>query len=106
MIEIVVPIAVALITSGLTLVGVIITNRRSNADMMAQIRRDSEVQDTKLQGRIDVIDEKITALSDRVERHNKVIERTYALESRMSVAEEKLSDAHHRINELRDRPQP
>ena len=106
MIEIVVPIAVALITSGLTLVGVIITNRRNNADMMDQIRRDSEVQDTKLQGRIDVIDEKITALSDRVERHNQVVERTYALENRMGVAEEKLSDAHHRINELRDRPQP
>lgn len=101
---IIVPIAVALITSGLTLVGVIITNRRSNADMMAQIRRDSEVQDTKLQGRIDVIDEKITALSDRVERHNQVIDRTYALENRMGVAEERISDANHRINELRDRP--
>ena len=104
MIEIVVPIAVALITSGLTLVGVIITNKRNNADMMAQIRRDSEVQDTKLQGRIDVIDEKITALSDRVERHNQVVDRTYALENRMGVAEERISDANHRINELRDRP--
>lgn len=104
MIEIVVPIAVALITSGLTLVGVIITNRRNNADMMDQIRRDSEVQDTKLQGRIDVIGEKITALSERVERHNQVVERTYALENRMGVVEERISDANHRINEMRDRP--
>ena len=44
MIEIIVPIAVALITSGLTLVGVIYTNRKSNADMMAQLAADRFLQ--------------------------------------------------------------
>ena len=101
MIEIIVPIAVALITSGLTLVGVIYTNRKSNADMMAQIRQDSEVQDTKLQGRIDVIQQEIKDLTRQVEKHNQVVERTYALENRMAVAEERINDAHHRINEVR-----
>ena len=104
MIEVLGPIAVALITSGLTLVGVVLTNRKSNADMMAQIRQDSEVQDTKLQGKIDVLQQEIKDLTRQVERHNQVIDRTYALENRMGVAEERISDANHRINELRDRP--
>jgi hypothetical protein len=85
-----VPIIVALITSGLTLVGVIIANRRSNADMVEQIRRDSEVQDVKLQGRIDVIHQTISDLTKQVEKHNQVIERTYGLERRMSLAEERI----------------
>ena len=97
-----VPIIVALITSGLTLVGVIYTNRRDNADMLAKIRQDSEVQDTKLNGRIDVIQQEIKDLTRQVEKHNQVIERTYRLEERMSVAEERISDANHRINEVRD----
>lgn len=95
-------IIVALITGGITLIGIIV----SHFGTIAQMEKKSELSDEAIKGQINVIDEKISALSDRVERHNKVIERTYALESRMSVAEEKLSDAHHRINELRDRPQP
>lgn len=101
--EIWVPIIVAIITSVLTLIGVIYTNRKDNADMLAKIRQDSEVQDTKLNGRIDVITQEIKDLTRQVEKHNQVIERTYALENRMGVAEERISDANHRINELRDR---
>lgn len=101
MIEIIVPIAVALITSGLTLVGVIFTNRKSNADMMAQIRRDSEVQDTKLQGKIDVIQQEIKDLTKTVEKHNNIIERTYELERKMGVAEERIIEAQNRIKELK-----
>ena len=102
MIEVLVPIAVALITGGLALIGTIVVNRKDNAEMLAQIRRDSEVQDAKLQGRIDVIQQEIKDLTKQVERHNQVVERTYGLERRMDVAEERISDANHRINELRD----
>ena len=101
--EIWVPIIVAIITSVLTLIGVVYTNRKDNADMLAKIRQDSEVQDTKLNGRIDVISQEIKDLTKQVEKHNQVIERTYALENRMGVAEERISDTNHRINELRDR---
>jgi predicted nucleic acid-binding Zn-ribbon protein len=95
-------IIVALITGGITLIGIIV----SHFGTISQMEKKSELSDEAIKGQINVIDEKISALSDRVERHNKVIERTYALENRMGVAEERISDANHRINELRDRPQP
>ncbi|MBR0463461.1 MAG: hypothetical protein IJJ23_03655 [Clostridia bacterium] len=93
-------IIVALITGGITLVGII----ASHIGTIAQMEKKSELSDEKIQGQINVIDQKISALSERVERHNQVIERTYALENRMGIAEERISDAHHRINDLKDKP--
>jgi hypothetical protein len=90
-------IIVALISGGITLVGII----ASHFSTLTQIEKKSELSDEKIQGQINVIDSKISALSERVERHNKVVERTYGLEQRMAVAEERISDAHHRINEVR-----
>lgn len=90
-------IIVALISGGITLIGII----ASHFGTITQIEKKSELSDEKIQGQINVIDNKISALSERVERHNKVVERTYGLEQRMAVAEERISDAHHRINEVR-----
>ena len=90
-------IIVALISGGITLIGIV----ASHLTTIAQIEKKSELSDEKIQGQINVIDSKISALSERVERHNKVVERTYGLEQRMAVAEERISDAHHRINEVR-----
>lgn len=90
-------IIVALISGGITLIGII----ASHLTTIAQIEKKSELSDEKIQGQINVIDSKISDLSERVERHNKVVERTYGLEQRMAVAEERISDAHHRINEVR-----
>lgn len=39
---------------------------------------------------IALVDEKISTLSDRVEKHNNVIERTYALETRVGVIESRI----------------
>ena len=90
-------IIVALISGGITLIGIV----ASHLTTIAQIEKKSELSDEKIQGQINVIDNKISTLSERVERHNKVVERTYALENRMAVAEERINDAHHRINEVR-----
>ena len=90
-------IIVALISGGITLIGII----ASHFSTLTQIEKKSELSDEKIQGQINVIDNKISTLSERVERHNKVVERTYALENRMAVAEERINDAHHRINEVR-----
>lgn len=43
---------------------------------------------------------KIGELSNRVEKHNKVIERVYRLEQQEAVTEEKLEVANHRIHDL------
>lgn len=45
---------------------------------------------------------KFDTLTDRVEKHNNVIERTYALEKDMDVMKERVSVANHRINDLED----
>lgn len=90
-------IIVALISGGITLIGIV----ASHLTTIAQIEKKSELSDEKIQGQINVIDNKISTLSERVERHNQMIDRTYALENRMAVAEERISDAHHRINEVR-----
>lgn len=65
-------IIAALVTGVLTLVGVIVSNSKNRA----------------------VMEEKIDALTERVEKHNCLIERTYLLERDVAVAQ-------HDIDELR-----
>ena len=66
-------IVVAIITGGLALVGVIITNINGNKqiakDVKSQLEISLAVQNTKLED-----------LTKQVEKHNQVIERTYKLE--------------------------
>jgi hypothetical protein len=57
-------IIVACITGVVTLVGVILSNSKSRA----------------------VMEVKLDALTEKVEKHNQVLERTYALEQDMAVA--------------------
>lgn len=43
---------------------------------------------------------RLEELEKKVDKHNNVIERTYALEERQAVMEEKLKVAGHRIDDL------
>lgn len=43
---------------------------------------------------------KIDQLTERVDKHNNLIERTYRLEEQVSVQQEKLRVANHRIEDL------
>ena len=43
---------------------------------------------------------KIDELKKQVEKHNSVIDRTYKLEERATLAEEKIEVANHRISDL------
>lgn len=47
--------------------------------------------------------EKITELSNRVEKHNGVIERVYHLENSDKLLEEKISVANHRLADLENK---
>ena len=71
-------IIVALITGSLSLVGVYIANRKSQA----------------------LIEYRLDELTTQVQRHNKVVERTYELEKRADVLEEKIKVANNRIADL------
>ena len=71
-------ILVALITGGLALLGTFLSNRKSAA----------------------LIAYRIEQLEDKVNRHNQIIERTYKLEERAELHEERMKVANHRIDDL------
>ena len=75
-------IIVALITGGLALVGVIITNITGNRKMQSQLEKSQAVTDTKL-------DE----LTREVREHNNFAKR-------MPVVEEQIKVINHRIEDL------
>lgn len=104
-------VLVAIITGGLTLLGTVITVWVSHSSTIAKMDKNSAVADEKIegelremksqvQGEINVIKADIRTLSNRVEAHNKMIERTYELERRADVLEEKVKVADHRIDDL------
>ena len=75
-------IVTALITGGLALIGVIITNVSGNRKMQSQLEKSQAVTDTKL-------DE----LTREVREHN-------GFARRMPVVEEQIKVINHRINDL------
>lgn len=71
-------ILVALITGGLALLGTWLSNNK-NAALIAY---------------------RLEQLEDKVNKHNQVVERTYALEQQAKVMEERQRVANHRIDDL------
>lgn len=80
-------------------------------DEIRGIKEESKAQDQEIHaeillfkqettGALDLIRKDITTLSDRVEKHNSVIERTYNLEKKTELLEEKQRVANHRIDDL------
>ena len=82
---------VAIITSGLSLVGVIVTVIWGNKKNEKQSKQQT-----------DVTLYRIDQLETKVNKHNNLIERTYAIEKRLDVDEEKLKVANHRIDDLEE----
>lgn len=76
--EYIIPIIVALITGSLSLVGTFAANRKSAA----------------------LLDYRLGQLEKKVDAHNRVVERTYKLEERTEVQEEKIKVANNRIADL------
>lgn len=80
-------IVATVITAVVSLAGTIITVVLANKSTLAALDKKSELSDAEIKGQIDVIKEEIKTLSDRVEKHNSMVERTYNLESRVAVLE-------------------
>lgn len=80
-------VLVAIITAGVSLIGTVITVVMANRSTLAALDKKSELSDAEIKGEINVIREEIKTLSDRVEKHNSMVERTYNLESRVAVLE-------------------
>lgn len=73
--------------------------RANNKELYAELDKQRELADEKIKGRMDVFQSDLRTLSNRVEAHNKVVERTYALEARAAAVDAKLNamerSGHH-----------
>jgi len=85
----VITILTALISAGGAILVCVLNNR-------AQANR-AQQENAKRQA---IIELKIDQLSDRVNKHNNLIERTYKLEELTALQEEKIKVANHRIDDL------
>lgn len=83
----------ALITGGLSLVGVVVTCLATSKKTTSEVTHRLELQQA-------VTDTKIEALRKEVNRHNNVIERTFVLEGQMAEAQHDIRDlkAYHKPN--------
>lgn len=90
----------SLITGGLALIGVCITSKSQHDKTMAEIKRQDDVAFEKFNGELNLIKNDIKNLEKKQDKHNSLIERMYAVEKGVSVIEEKLQVANHRIADL------
>lgn len=67
---------------------------------MDALRDDVTQVNATVQQQISVLEIKIDTLSERVEKHNNVIDRTYKLEQESAVQAEQIRVANHRIADL------
>ena len=70
---------------------------------LQEIRNDLVEMRGALQQEIAVIKVNIGTLSERVDKHNNVIDRTYKLEQASALHEEQIKTANHRIDNLEDK---
>ena len=70
---------------------------------LQDIRNDLTAMGSTLREEIAVIKVNINTLSDRVDKHNNVIDRTYKLEQATALHEEQLKNMDHRVNNLEDK---
>ena len=82
----------ALITGGLALYGVLVSNRKNGDRMQAQLEKSQAVTDTKLE-----------ELTREVRAHNNFAQRVPVLEEKMKVTEHRISDLEAEAKQLHDR---
>lgn len=80
-------IIVALITGGLSLLGVIITSRQTSKGMESKLEKQQAVTDTKLE-----------ELTREVREHNNFARRVPVLEEQIKVVNHRIADLEHNTN--------
>lgn len=82
----------AIISAGAAIVVCLITQNRQAMRLEAQLDKQTAL-----------LEQRLGTLSDRVEKHNNVIERTYKLEELTALQGEKIKVANHRIDDLENK---
>lgn len=88
-IAVVTSIITSVITGGLTLIGVIYTNRKQHDITVQEIKTD-----------LTLMHQEIGQLEKKQDVHNGVIERVYQLEKATEILDERQKTANHRIDDL------
>jgi uncharacterized membrane-anchored protein YhcB (DUF1043 family) len=86
----------ALITGGLALIGVWLTNRKSTEMLFAKLDKQSELSDAKLDTEIRVVKTQIDELTREVRKHNNFAERVPVMEEQIKVANHRIEDLERR----------
>lgn len=87
-------IVVALITGGLSLLGVIITSNKTTRDVQAKLDMQQAVTETKLE-----------ELTREVREHNNFARRVPVLEEQIKVVNHRIADLEHNNQETRIVPE-
>lgn len=91
----------AIVVAVISLIGTVVTVLAANRHTLAELDKKSELSDARLDAKLErhqaVTDTKIEILTQKVERHNSMIERTYQLEGRMNEAEHDIRDLKGRV---------
>ena len=82
-------IIIAIITAGLSLVGVIVTTVYGN-----------KITTKTVKAQTDLTLYRIEQLESKQDKHNTLIERMYAVEDKINVLTEKVNVGNHRIEDL------
>lgn len=111
-------IITAIISAAATLIVCLINNRyqrrhdestrekekeQQQANLTAHLEEIIANQDdstNQIRSEIEMVKYQLSELAKHVDRHNNVIERTYELEKRTELQEEKIKVANHRLNDL------
>ena len=93
-------VIVALISSAVSLIGIIITVVSSNRSLMNKMDKDNALADEKMRGEIAIVKNDVQQIRGELSKHNNLVERTYKLEEQTAVHAEKIDVANHRIADL------
>lgn len=80
----------ALITGLCAVIGEIIISARNTKKLYSELDKQSSLSDERIHGEIAVIRTEIAELRKTVERHNSVVERTYAIEKEVAKQGEQI----------------
>ena len=96
-------VLVALITVTSNIILQVVLSAKQRKDLLAQLQYESQKSDMALDAKLEkymaVQNEKIDELSKRVEKHNQVVERTYALENKVGRQEEQIKTLFNNAHE-------
>lgn len=93
-------VIVAIIAAVGSVLGVVLTNSKSNRDFDAKLDKSQAVFEAHVTEQINGVKADVMRLEQKQDKHNKVIERTYAIEKKMELQDAEIKRHSERIKIL------